>query len=430
MKIVVPPIYERDGDAIKKDSDFFKRKVFADNLTRLFLNSDSGMVVSIDAKWGDGKTAFVRSWVERLKDKEELLPIYFDAYKNDFTSDAFLSIAAAIQKNLPESKIREKSNALWNGLVDSTVKVAQDSIKLGVGLAVTSLSAGMVNGREFVNGVGEIVGDVVGGAIAYKAKERLQTHLEAEENIEHYKKALEQLLRSSDKERKIVFFVDELDRCRPDFAMQVIEKIKHLFSVDGVIFVLVINKDQLAKTVAHAYGVSGKDAEIYLQKFIHIETKLPGINNKLQDGLGGFEEYIGSLLDAHGIPRHALSFKTSAFYSLVGDKCLDMNPRAIERAFALAAMVLMTMDDADDSEMALVFFSAAIKIGAPDFYGQYRTGRIPVAIGSSLPNAIGERCGEIISKAFDGYFDQKAVNVIVFKEVAETCSRIDMFARI
>lgn len=429
MKIVVPPIYERDGDVIREDSDFFKRKVFADNLTRLFLNSNSGMVVSIDAKWGDGKTAFVRSWIERLKNKEELLPIYFDAYKNDFTSDAFLSIAAAIQKNLPKSKIREKSAALWDGLVDSTVKVAQDSIKLGVGLAVTSLSAGMVNGREFVDGVGERLGDVIGGAISYEAKERLQTHLEAEDNIEHYKKALERLLRASDKE-KIVFFVDELDRCRPDFAMQVIEKIKHLFSVEGVIFVLVINKDQLAKTVAHAYGVSGKDAEIYLQKFIHIETKLPGINNKLQDGLGGFEEYIGSLLGAHEIPKHALSFRASEFYSLVGNKCLDMNPRAIERAFALAAMVLMTMDDADGSEMALVFFSAAIKIGAPDFYGQYRTGHIPVSIGSSLPGAIGERCGDIISKAFDGYFDRRAANVIVFKEVAETCSRIDMFTRI
>jgi hypothetical protein len=431
MKIIVPPIYERRIDSLKEDKDFFKRKNFSDNLTRLFLNSDNGMVVSIDAKWGDGKTTFVRNWVERLGSESQLIPIYYDAYKSDFTSDAFLSIAAAIQKNLPESKIKNRSAELWSGLVDSTIKVAQDSIKLGVGLAVTNLTAGIVNGREIFDNAGDAVGEALSGAIAYEAKERLDTHLKAEENIEHYKKALDKILKSSEGGKKIVFFIDELDRCRPDFSMQVIEKLKHLFSVESVIFVLVINKEQLTRSVMHAYGVDGKDAGLYLQKFIHIETKLPSIDHAFSNGVVGLDDYLDSLLDAHGMPSDALNYGKESFCVLIGRECLDMNPRAIERAFVLVAMVIMTMepDGRANVDYLLVFFSSAIKVGFSKFYAQYKSGRIPISIGDSGPRDLEHKCGDILNSTFSRYVQKKAANVVVLDEVVDICNRIDLFIK-
>lgn len=389
------------------------------------------MVVSIDAKWGDGKTAFVRSWIDRMGTESQLIPIYYDAYKNDFTSDAFLSIAAAIQKNLPESKIKKQSIALWDGLVKSAVKVAQDSIKLGVGCTITSLTAGVANGRVFIDHASGALGQVLSDAVVYEAEERLKVHLEAEDNIEHYKKALQDILKSSGDGKKIIFFIDELDRCRPDFSMQVIEKIKHLFSVDGVIFVLVINKDQLIRSVMHAYGVDGKDAGVYLQKFIHIETRLPSIDHAFSNGLVGFDGYLDSLLEAHGMPGDALSYGKESFYALIGRRCLNMNPRAIERAFVLAAMVLMTMkpEDIGGVDYLLVFFGSVFKVGHPDFYEKYKVGRIPVSIGDSGPRDLEHMCGDLVRTAFSSYVEPKAANIVNLEDAVDICRRIDLFVK-
>ena len=70
-----------------------------------------------------------------------------------------------------------------------------------------------------------------------------------------------------------VIIVDELDRCRPDFALSVLERIKHLFSVKNVVFVLSMKKVQLEKSICHIYG--NIDAAEYLQKFINCEITLP-----------------------------------------------------------------------------------------------------------------------------------------------------------
>ena len=48
--------------------------------------------------------------------------------------------------------------------------------------------------------------------------------------------------------------IDELDRCRPSYAVEILEMAKHLFSVDRVVFVLSINRDQLAHSVKVLYG--------------------------------------------------------------------------------------------------------------------------------------------------------------------------------
>ena len=54
--------------------------------------------------------------------------------------------------------------------------------------------------------------------------------------------------------KKLVFLIDELDRCRPTYAVETIEKIKHLFSVPGIIWVLVMNKEQIESSIQKVYG--------------------------------------------------------------------------------------------------------------------------------------------------------------------------------
>ena len=70
---------------------------------------------------------------------------------------------------------------------------------------------------------------------------------------DEFKKAIEELLSAIDDKEKIkekqpfVIFIDELDRCRPLYAIELLERIKHIFGIDGLIFVLSIDKEQLAR---------------------------------------------------------------------------------------------------------------------------------------------------------------------------------------
>ena len=90
--------------------------------------------------------------------------------------------------------------------------------------------------------------------------------------------------------------LDELDRCKPTFAVDAIEKIKHLFSVQNVVFVLVMNKVQLEQSVKIVYGQE-LDAHTYLQKFINLETRIP---KRLSDPyMSDASKYIQKLISLH-----------------------------------------------------------------------------------------------------------------------------------
>ena len=106
MKVIIPPIYEReDVDLTLDEYDIFQRKKFINNLTSLFKNTSDGLVITIDSQWGDGKTSLIKQWEKQLAKEEEFIPIYYDAFKNDFNENPFLSIAVEIHRAFNEEII-------------------------------------------------------------------------------------------------------------------------------------------------------------------------------------------------------------------------------------------------------------------------------------------------------------------------------------
>jgi hypothetical protein len=81
------------------------------------------------------------------------------------------------------------------------------------------------------------------------------------------------------KKNTLVFFIDEIDRCRPTFSIELLERIKHLFDVPNILFVLSLDKKQLEASIAAVYG-QGIDATEYLRRFIDLEYLIPTIKTK------------------------------------------------------------------------------------------------------------------------------------------------------
>jgi hypothetical protein len=394
MKALISPVYKRLEDDLNPfGSDPYGRKTFANNLTALLKNTDDGLVLSINAEWGEGKTSFVKMLELRLKNEQQFIPIYYDAFQNDFSNDPFLSIAVEIHKSLQKELIKEKkdvevkSDFQLDRLKEQTKKLAIEFVKMGTGLATSQLTAGLVDSQTISNWTGEAVKKILFGTLEEKMDAKFNAHLDALSSIAGYQDQLKEILKIGNPivQRKIVFFVDELDRCRPDFAIQVIEKIKHLFNIENVFFVLAINKKQLENTIKAAYGIDEADAHIYLQKFIDLETDLPSIRSRefehVDRPLPDLKNYIKNLSELHGIDKHFTKhcLDCSSLAELVNQPELLLNPRSIERAFTLITVGLWSTtpeSQINTAYLKALCAMAVLKVAKPDLYKKSRAGYI------------------------------------------------------
>lgn len=95
---------------------------------------------------------------------------------------------------------------------------------------------------------GEAITDAITSPVEEYIGEKIKTSENELATIEHFGNLITQIHEESGK--KILFIIDELDRARPDFSLDLLEKIKHIFSVQGVIFLLVVNREQFEKVLS------------------------------------------------------------------------------------------------------------------------------------------------------------------------------------
>lgn len=86
---------------------------------------------------------------------------------------------------------------------------------------------------------------------------------------------MEKFVKKNNESKPLVFIIDELDRCRPNYAVEVLEQMKHFFAVPGIVFVLSIDKNHLASSVKGYYGSENINTDEYLRRFIDLEYSIP-----------------------------------------------------------------------------------------------------------------------------------------------------------
>ena len=272
MKLVTPTLLVEDSDGFGKD--ILKRQEFGEALLNLVTRSTDELVISLDGKWGEGKTTFVKMWQGLLKEKG-IPSIYIDAFKNDYTEDAFISIASAITSYVDQhsansekrTEFKEKAKKVGVRLLTWTAKIGIKAATLGI-IKESDIDALSEIGNEVAADTSETIADLV--------NERLNAHIKETEIIQSFRDSLSDVPTNlmNNSSGRLVIVIDELDRCRPSFALEILEKIKHLFSVKNVVFLLVMNKQQLEEAIKSVYGAN-IDAHTYLQKFINVETSIP-----------------------------------------------------------------------------------------------------------------------------------------------------------
>lgn len=259
------------------DRDEFKRETVAEKVALLLESSIDISPMVVDGGWGTGKTEFCHKLINLMKGKDSHHLIYVDAFQADHADEPLLTILAEILKVLPEGEQRE-----------SFVQKVLPTVRYGLKtLAKAGVAHVLKQDTETVlDGFDKEIQKVADKAIDSSVESLLKDHIKANESLE----ALQKMMADITEEKPIVVFIDELDRCRPDFAVNILEVIKHTFPVSGVQFVLVTNTNQLKASINHRYGDS-VNAQQYLDKFLKFTFVLP---NSFSNH-SGLEKFLASV---------------------------------------------------------------------------------------------------------------------------------------
>ena len=240
------------------EGDLWDRKRLGIQLTNYVDRLQCGAVLALDARWGEGKTWFVRHWQKHLEDENHNV-IYLDAFANDYLDDPFLTIAAEISQafkssdNIDDADVNSFNEKTASVLISLAAILPVIAAKaglhwIGLGGAGEALQEVYKDGKD----VYDSVSDEITGKLKEHIEKKIENHHLEKETIQDFKKELNQL---ADKlEKPLVFIIDELDRCRPDFAIRLIERIMHLFDIRKLCFVLVMIKAKLLQLVKSFYG--------------------------------------------------------------------------------------------------------------------------------------------------------------------------------
>lgn len=352
----------------------FGRKAFAQSLTNLLRNISENIVIFVNSPWGEGKTTFAQMWQASLK-QQNLEVIYFDAFTADYFDDPFVSFSGEIfelvNKHFPKGKelveFKETAAKVGKGLVSLVAKVGLRAATMNL-INLSDVADLKKAGEEFASGFSEIGADAIATEI--------ENHSKDKDSLKNFKDSLSKLAAKVREEQgfPLTIIVDELDRCRPDFALGLLERIKHLFDVDNVAFILLVNRNQIEGYIHNVYG--NGDAAAYLFKFGSLFVDLP--RQETLDSIvyePGRTAYCDQLLNDFEISRR-MQDSQLALYMGIFAVHFGLTLREIERAFAVMAIYYASTPNGQFAHSFIISLLSTLKIKRPTIYESLSKGII------------------------------------------------------
>jgi len=225
----------------------------------------------------------------------------------------------------------------------------------------------------------EILADTTSELFDKFVGERLTKQREEKNTIQAFRDALEELPKllrrdTATGDKPLVFIIDELDRCRPLFALELLEKIKHFFSVPNVHFVMGVNLSQLRNSVELAYG-SSIDAHAYLQKFIHLTLTFDSYEKYESERASlNFLNHLVRSMDFPKTDTRGVEMTTKCIERMVRLKKLSL--RSIERIMSYLAIAYAFSDERALRIPPILAGLCVLKVIDPIAYGEAKRGEL------------------------------------------------------
>lgn len=325
-----------------KRLDLLNREEFVGNVIKIvnqLSDIKRGCCFAIEGGWGVGKTFVIEEIEDRLKvlqseetNGDRYFVFHYNCWQHDYYDEPAVAIISAMLASIKEDE------ALFSKNIDNTMKagyeLAKEKFKEIAGLYIENkIGINLISLAEQIKDNKDEKDD---------AENKFDEMFNFSQTIEKVRKKLQEIA----EERTIVLFVDELDRCIPQYAIKVLERLHHIFyDLRNIIVVLAIDRNQLEHSVKEMFGEgeSSVDIEKYLKKFIDFSVVLDnGVLNesyrekykvyfdKFMDVQEGDKEEITNILlklfATIDIRRQEkLIEKANMVHSLVCDEKLDIS---------------------------------------------------------------------------------------------------------
>lgn len=282
-----------------KDDDKLNREKYADFLIEIITNnkkykreSDSNsFVLAIDSSWGTGKTTFLNMLEDKMiniKDNKYTI-VKYNAWKSDAWKNPFETLMYTILENKIFNATDDENNLKQIGkdLKDIAKEIGKGFIKKQFSKIISEDIIEEID--EKIIQSGDYKKFVNNKSFEY---DFFKEYKQYNNSIESMKKNLRKVCEKT----QMIVFIDELDRCKPTFAIELLEMIKHLFDVENMTFIFALDIGQLSYSVQSVYG-SGIDSTGYLCRFFDYISKLPKVDT---------DTYIDSILEKNKLLNYDL----------------------------------------------------------------------------------------------------------------------------
>ena len=199
-------------------------------LTSIVNSIDLGGTIALTGEWGSGKTTFLKMWKQSLED-QQYPTVLLNAWETEWAEDPLIAVIACIRRSCKQEDSKEALNDI--------LRVAKGFVQKPLQMART-LGRGAID--NYLGDVSQTIAEQMGQAFdqavaSFDGKEQSMATLKA---------ALETLAwnvnQGNDSGKPLVFIIDELDRCKPDYAVRMLEVLKHFFVVRNIVFVCAVDK--------------------------------------------------------------------------------------------------------------------------------------------------------------------------------------------
>ncbi len=252
-------------------NDALGRKELEPPLTQFVTQASGPFVLALDGSWGSGKTTFLKMWRVKLAEAGHVC-LYLNAWKTDFTQEPLVAVIGELSNAIESFAPVGKKGEILRKNMKKARQIAGSIAKRSIPVAAKLATLGILDTQDLTE---KIISDLASDVI----EDRIKDYENGKSEVEEFRKSLTSLSNEveklkSDLPAKVIVIIDELDRCRPTYAVQLLERIKHLFDVPGVVFILGIDRSQLNHSIRAIYG-DDFNAQGYLKRFIDIDYRLP-----------------------------------------------------------------------------------------------------------------------------------------------------------
>ena len=290
-------------------NDFLTRQPYLDFLKSIIANrsnNSSGYYFAIDGEWGCGKTWILTKLECQLEENSDIkyLIFHYNAWKNDFYDEPLVAILSVMIDKLNQVTSQK---CIYEAAIDELLRQASADL--------LTLVSGIVKEATKIDAE-KIIRRKKGFFRRIKENKKLTAKdINTLVPLQHTLQEVRNNLKKLSEKFHIILIVDELDRCLPEYAIKVLERLHHVCNEMPVIQILAINKKNLADSISSVFGKNfynspysdeqtNQFAESYLQKFIDTIIPLPnGHPDSKLEILNGLEEKYNPYIRPDNIGR-------------------------------------------------------------------------------------------------------------------------------